>query len=200
MNLRSTSSLSAALALALGLGLGLGSAAAPPAAAGERPRECERKPLDYYPPSATLSLDRAEVGQGEEVEVDWLDEWMDTGEKTVTVMSAAFERPAVLTFAGRQYTGKAKIRAGAGPGPQYATLTSHGGCGQLTKTFTITARGSAGAATPEADEEPWTFTITQADPEEDESSWRGPALAAGGAAAVLVIAGTIALRRRRGKS
>ncbi|WKU46628.1 hypothetical protein Q3V23_22655 [Streptomyces sp. VNUA116] len=197
MNLRPSPSLSAALALAIGLG----AAAAPPAVAGERPRACERKPLDYYPPSATLSLDRAEVVQGQEVEVDWLDEWMDTGEETVTVMSAAFERPAVLTFAGRAYTGKAKIRAGAGPGPQDATLTSHGGCGRLTKTFTVAARGGTGAASPAADEDPWTFTLVQGDPEAGGDSWRGTALAAGGGtAAVLLIAGAVALRRRRGKS
>ncbi|WP_125264454.1 hypothetical protein [Streptomyces alboflavus] len=55
------------------------------------------------PPSATLAVDDGKPG--EEVEIAWLDEWLEEGEETVDVESDAFAEDAQLTYQGRQYAG-----------------------------------------------------------------------------------------------
>ncbi|MEU9993065.1 hypothetical protein AB0E10_41175 [Streptomyces sp. NPDC048045] len=78
-----------------------------------------------YAPSATLNVSTGTPGH--EVEALWLDEWRDDNEKTVRVTSPAFDAPATLTFNGRQYEGKARLRPDAHPGQAQARVVTHGG-------------------------------------------------------------------------
>ncbi|KUM97209.1 hypothetical protein AQI95_42105 [Streptomyces yokosukanensis] len=126
-----------------------------------------------YAPSATLNVDTGSPGH--EVEALWLDEWRDDNEKTVQVKSPAFEAPATLTFNGRQYAGKARLRPDARPGQAQARVVTHGGRAVKKAVFWI-------------------------DPAKASSSgssalvWlTGGALAAAGAGVV----GVLAVRRRR---
>ncbi|MEV5876139.1 hypothetical protein AB0L75_18270 [Streptomyces sp. NPDC052101] len=91
-------------------------------------------PPDRSAPSASLSVDTARPGG--EVEIWWLDEW-NTPEDEVEVSSPAFERPAQLSWSGRQYHGKARLRAEARPGSATARVVSHGGHDVRTQRFWI---------------------------------------------------------------
>ncbi|MER5888210.1 hypothetical protein ABT160_30685 [Streptomyces sp. NPDC001941] len=94
-------------------------------------------------PSATLSVSTG--APGSEVEATWLDEWRDAEERTVTVRSDAFEKPALLTFTGRQYTGVARLRADAEPGEARAQVISHGGKSVKKANFRVGEAGNSGS-------------------------------------------------------
>ncbi|MGW1282858.1 hypothetical protein ACWD4N_03850 [Streptomyces sp. NPDC002586] len=85
-------------------------------------------------PSATLSVDMGRPGS--EVEVWWLDEWNSPQDK-VEVSSSAFEQPVRLSWSGRQYGGKARLRAAAPTGSATARVVSHGGHDVREKRFWI---------------------------------------------------------------
>ncbi|MEU4925590.1 hypothetical protein AB0G54_03630 [Streptomyces yokosukanensis] len=109
----------------LACGLVLAPAATATAAADD-------SPPDRSAPSATLSVD---VGKpGSEVDVWWLDEW-NTSTDVVEVSSRAFEQPVRLSWSGRQYHGKARLRAQARPGSTTARVVSHGGRDVRVKRF-----------------------------------------------------------------
>jgi hypothetical protein len=94
----------------------------------------EDSPPERSAPSASLSIDT--VRPGSEVDVWWLDEW-NTPKARIEVSSSAFERPVQLTWTGRLYHGKARLREKAHPGPATARVASHGGHDVRTQPFRI---------------------------------------------------------------
>ncbi|MFJ7903961.1 hypothetical protein ACIQ6V_26300 [Streptomyces sp. NPDC096198] len=145
-------------------------------------------PPPQYAPSATLNVDTGTPGH--EVEALWLDEWRDENEKTVQVTSPAFEAPATLTFSGRQYEGKARLRPDVHPGQAQARVVTHGGQAVKKAVFWISP-----AKAPSND----SSSIDPAKAPSDGS--RSPAWLIGGA---LVVAGAgmavvrlLVVRRRR---